>query len=304
MSRPAQVRNNRSTPAGALLPLLSPPPRLLAFAAPPSAPARVAPLRRRNRAQLRPPPGSRRIKSLARPPRPARCGTTPRALKGRDRGGAGGGDSARGQDWRGAVPEGPSAVPGASRYGALTLRLSRDAPAAPGRGSPGALPAVPAGARPCGHPEPPSAGAPRVLPRVAGRLRSPGAPRPPRLFVLGMVPAVLPPGRAAARSVPVPREMLLPEATSVVQDSVKNLGAAFCALCCSGSPAKGPSLAMVILPLPFKFWERQMQKLGLCVCSLCLGLGFSCRSLSTLLLLLSRSSGKENELMLLLFSMA
>lgn len=44
VSRPAQVRNNRSTPAGARLPLLSAPPRFLAFASPPSAPARVVPL--------------------------------------------------------------------------------------------------------------------------------------------------------------------------------------------------------------------------------------------------------------------
>lgn len=62
----------------------------------------------------------------------------------------------------------------------------------PGRGSPGALAAAPAGARPDGRPEPPGAGSPRVLPLLADRLRSPGAPFPPTRFLLGMVPAMLP----------------------------------------------------------------------------------------------------------------
>lgn len=48
------------------------PPRLLAFASPPSAPARIAPVSRRSRPQLREPPASRRIKNPRHtaPPRP------------------------------------------------------------------------------------------------------------------------------------------------------------------------------------------------------------------------------------------
>lgn len=215
VSRPAQVRNNSSTPAGARLPLLSPPPpRLLAFASPPSAPTRVVPLRCRNRAQLRQPPRSRRIKSLAPLPRPARL-PPPRPPWHRD--GANGGRSwGRGQRpglWEGVALAGPSAVPGASWDGGSpwgSPRLPRPrlagatAPSAapvlvaapqPGRGSPGALPAGPAGAQPCvrrGRPEPPGAGSPRVLSPLAQRRKTPGAPFPPKRFLLGIVPAMLP----------------------------------------------------------------------------------------------------------------
>lgn len=67
------------------------PPRLLAFASPPSAPARIDPVSRRSRPQLREPPASRRIKNPRHttPPRPAP------PLRG-------GGQAGRGRGWSGA----------------------------------------------------------------------------------------------------------------------------------------------------------------------------------------------------------